>query len=458
MNRGIFREYDIRGVVATDLTPDVVENIGKALGTMVRRNGGTTVAVGKDARTSSDSLFASLTAGIVSTGCAVFDIGLVPTPLLYYAVYELAAGGGCMITGSHNPPEFNGFKMNLGSGSLYGDKIRLMLAMIESGDFDVAETPGRIEEKDVVTPYTTMVMSKITLKRPVKIVMDAGNGCGGVLAPRLMRDLGAEVIELYCDVDGTFPNHHPDPTVPENLTDLIAKVRQTGADAGIAYDGDADRIGVVDEKGNILFGDQILMIFARDILSKKPGSKIVFDVKCSQNLVDDIIKHGGVPLINPTGHSLIKARLAAEGAELAGEMSAHIFFNDEYYGFDDAVYATARLLRIMAATDKPVSEYLADLPPLVNTPEIRVDCPDDEKFALVASLVKEFKADGYDVVDLDGARVSMEGGWGLVRASNTQPVLVLRFEAKTPVRLDEIRRIFLEKLKRFPATAGLRSL
>ncbi|MBF0170709.1 MAG: phosphomannomutase/phosphoglucomutase [Nitrospinae bacterium] len=455
MNRGIFREYDIRGVVGTDLTPEVVNHIGKALGTMVARAGGAMVAVGYDARTSSPSLFTALTDGIVSTGVNVTSIGLVPTPLLYYAVHELAADGGCMITGSHNPPEFNGFKMNLGTGSLYGDKIRQMLAMIEAHDFVVADRPGAVGVKDVIEPYIAMVRSKIALARPVKIVMDAGNGCGAVFAPRLMRALGAEVVELFCDVDGTFPNHHPDPTVPENLTDLIAKVRESGAEAGIAYDGDADRIGVVDEKGNIIYGDMILAIFARDILARKPGAKIVFDVKCSQNLVDDIAARGGVPLINPTGHSLIKARLVKEDAALAGEMSAHIFFRDDYYGFDDALYATARFLRIMAANAAPVSTWLSDLPPVVNTPEIRVDCPDDEKFGVVERLVASFKADGEQVVDLDGARVAFPGGWGLVRASNTQPVLVLRFEGDTAERLEEIRARFLKKLRTIPLFASL---
>jgi phosphomannomutase/phosphoglucomutase len=448
MNRQIFREYDIRGIVETDLTPSFVTDLGRAYGTTISRAGGTKVTIGYDARTSSPDIFKNFTDGVRSTGVSVIDIGLVPTPLLYYSVYLLESDGGVMITGSHNPPEFNGFKMNLGSSSIHGSAIQALADMIEAVDFETGE--GALEAADVIEPYIAMVKEKITLARPVKVVVDAGNGCGAIFAPRLLRELGCEVIELFCDVDGTFPNHHPDPTVPANLTDLIATVQQTGAELGVAYDGDADRIGAVDEKGDILFGDQLMMIFARDILERKPGAGIVFDVKCSQNLIDDIANHGGVPIINPTGHSLIKARLVKEQAELAGEMSAHIFFAEDYFGFDDALFATTRLLRIVAATSDPVSTFLADTPKVYNTPEIRVDCPDDAKFDVIADMVADFKTE-YDVVDIDGARVSFVDGWGLVRASNTQPVLVMRFEANSQERLDQIASIFYGKLKRFPA-------
>ncbi len=299
-----------------------------------------------------------------------------------------------------------------------------------------------------------MVKEKINLTKSLSIVLDCGNGCGGILGPRLMRELGCEVDELYCEVDGSFPNHHPDPTVPSNLKDIQERVIEIGADVGFAYDGDADRIGVVDEKGGIIFGDQLLMIFAREILKRKPGAAIVFDVKCSQNLVDDILKQGGRPVLNATGHSLIKSRLSKEGAELAGEMSAHIFFKDGFFGFDDAIFATARFLRIMSQTNMKVSEFLADTPLLYNTPEIRVDCPDENKFDVVNDICAYFKKD-YDVIVIDGARVNFDGGWGLIRASNTQPVLVMRFEAKSENRLKELKEIVYQKLITYPSLEGL---
>jgi len=452
MNKDIFREYDIRGIVDKDLTPEVVESIGRAYGSVVARNGGATVTVGHDARESCPAILKSLSAGVMAAGIDVVNIGMVPTPLLYFSLHHLGPDGGMMITGSHNPPEFNGFKLNLGTGSIYGDGIQAICKMIEDGDYESGS--GSMTEKDVIEDYISMVKDKIRLERKPKIVIDSGNGCGGIVAPRLMRELGCEVIELFCDVDGSFPNHHPDPTIPANLADIIAKVKETGAEAGVAYDGDADRIGVVDEKGGILFGDQLLMIFARDILTRKPGAKVVYDVKCSRNLERDIKNHGGSPLINATGHSLIKARLARENAELAGEMSAHIFFKEGYYGYDDAIFATARLLRIMAGTDMKVSEYLKDLPVVYNTPEIRIDCPDDVKFGLVADITSHFKKT-HDVVDIDGARMNFDGGWGLIRASNTQPVLVLRFEAESEARLDEIKRIVYEKLSSYPSQKGM---
>ncbi len=452
MNKQIFREYDIRGLVERDFHPEVVENIGRAFGTTVIRNQGKKISVGYDARPSCPVLLDSLSKGIMSTGVDVVSVGLVPTPLLYYSLHHLRMDGGIMITGSHNPPEFNGFKLNLGTESIYGKGIRSIAALIEEKDYEKGQ--GVFSSVDVKEEYLSMVKSKITLKTKPKIVIDAGNGCGAILTPQLMRELGCEVVELFCDLDGTFPNHHPDPTVPENLKDLIARVKETGADAGFAYDGDADRIGVVDEKGNILFGDQLVMIFARDILSRKPGSKIIYDVKCTQNMEKDIKKHGGKPIINPTGHSLIKARLTQEKAELAGEMSAHIFFKDDYFGYDDATFATARFLRIMSETDKKVSQFLEDLPRVYNTPEIRVDCPDEVKFELIRDITAYFK-EKHDVLDIDGARVDFGDGWGLIRASNTQPVVVLRFEAKSLERLEEIKQIFYTKLKSYPSQQGM---
>ncbi|MDH5637401.1 MAG: phosphomannomutase/phosphoglucomutase [Nitrospinota bacterium] len=452
MNRSIFREYDIRGIVKKDLTPKVVENIGRAFGTIIARKGGKSVTVGNDARKSCGRLLKNLTEGITSTGVDVIQIGLVPTPLLYYSLVKLKPAGGVMITGSHNPPEFNGFKLCVGSMSIHGEQIQKMADMIEAKDF--ATGKGKVSQVEVTEDYIKMVKRKIKLDRKLKIVIDAGNGCGGIFAPRLMRELGCEVVELFCKVDGSFPNHHPDPTVPANLTDLIAKVKEVKADAGFAYDGDADRIGVVDEKGGILFGDQLMMIYARDILKRKPGAAIVYDVKCTQNLELDIKKHKGRPLINATGHSLIKARLKKEKAELAGEMSAHIFFKEGYYGYDDALFATARFLRIMAGEKKKVSQYLAGLPKLFNTPEIRVDCPDDVKFDLIKDITAYFKKT-HKVVDIDGARINFGDGWGLIRASNTQPVLVLRFEANSKATLTKIKKAIYKKLVTYPSQAGM---
>ncbi|MDH4185224.1 MAG: phosphomannomutase/phosphoglucomutase [Nitrospinota bacterium] len=452
MNRSIFREYDIRGIVTRDLTPAVVENIGKAFGTVIKRKGGKSVTVGNDARKSCGRLLKNLTDGITSTGVSVIQIGLVPTPLLYYSLVLLKPAGGIMITGSHNPPEFNGFKLCLGTMAIHGEGIQALADMIDRKDF--AKGKGKVSQVEVTEDYIKMVKRKIKLERKPKIVIDAGNGCGGIFAPRLMRELGCEVVELYCDVDGSFPNHHPDPTVPKNLVDLIAKVKQTGAEAGFAYDGDADRIGVVDEKGGILFGDQLMMIYARDILKRKPGAAIVYDVKCSRNLELDIKNHKGRPLINATGHSLIKARLKKEKAELAGEMSAHIFFKEGYYGYDDAIFATARFLRIMAEGKTKVSRFLAGLPKVFNTPEIRVDCPDDVKFGLIEDITAHFKKT-HEVVDIDGARINFPGGWGLIRASNTQPVLVLRFEASSAKGLERIKKVLYDKLVTYPSQRGM---
>jgi phosphomannomutase/phosphoglucomutase len=452
MNRSIFREYDVRGVVDADLTPEVVENIGKAFGTVIKRAGGSVVTVGNDARKSCPRLLKNLTDGIVSAGVDVIQIGLVPTPLLYYSLEKLKPAGGVMITGSHNPPEFNGFKLCLGTMSIYGAGIQAMADMIEKGDFAAGQ--GKVTQVEVMEDYIKMVKRKIKLPRKLKIVIDSGNGCGGLFAPRLMRELGCEVVELYCEVDGSFPNHHPDPTVPKNLVDLIAKVKQVKADAGFAYDGDADRIGVVDERGGILFGDQLMIIFARDILKRKPGAAIVYDVKCSQNLELDIKKHKGRPMINATGHSLIKARMKREKAQLAGEMSAHIFFKEGYFGYDDAIFATARFLRIMGGSKKKVSQYLSGLPKVYNTPEIRVDCPDDVKFGLIKDVTEYFKKT-HQVVDIDGARIKFGEGWGLIRASNTQPVLVLRFEAQSKRTLEKIKKIVYEKLSTYPSQKGM---
>ncbi|OQY29834.1 MAG: phosphomannomutase [Candidatus Cloacimonetes bacterium 4572_55] len=444
MNPSIFRQYDIRGVVEQDLTSPVTIKIGRAFGSYIRRRGGKSVIVGGDNRLHTRSLCKRLIGGIRSTGCDVIELGTVPTPALYFADIELDADGSVQVTGSHNPAEFNGFKLSHCHASVFGENIQELKRMIEENDF-VNEAQGKYEEKEIMSDYQDMIVGKVKLERPLKVALDAGNATASLIAPRVMRALGCEVVELYCEPDGTFPNHHPDPTVPENLVDLIALVKETKADAGIAYDGDSDRIGVVNEKGEILWGDQLLALYAREILAEGPAP-IIFEVKCSTALIEDIRRHGGKPVMWRTGHSLIKKKMKEMNSPLAGEMSGHIFFKHQYYGFDDAIYATARLLRIMAADKRPLSDLLSDLPRYPSTPEIRIDCPDHIKFEAVNRILDQFKQT-HQVIDVDGMRVLFEdGSWGLVRASNTQPVLVLRFEAKSEERLQAIKKEIEGKL------------
>ncbi len=450
MNPNIFREYDIRGIVGSDLTPEVVELLGKGFGTYLQRNTeGRAVTVGYDIRLSSPDFCRAITKGLTSTGCDVIDIGLVGTPLVYFSLFELNPAGGVMITGSHNPAEFNGFKLCVGKTTLHGQQIQEIRQLIENNDF--IEGNGSVSKADVATPYTNLLKNKIKLsgKKP-KVVLDCGNGSGGVVAPKLLKELGCDLIELYCEPDGNFPNHHPDPTVPKYLVDLIAAVKREQADVGIAYDGDADRIGAVDEEGNILWGDELMIIYSRDILNKKPGATIIYEVKCSQNLGQDITKHGGRPIMWRTGHSLIKKKMKEEGAALAGEMSGHMFFADDYFGYDDAIYASCRLLQIISNSDQKLSQMLADVPKTYSTPEIRVECADEEKFNIIEELKTYFK-ESHEVIDVDGARIVFPDGWGLVRASNTQPVLVLRFEAGSESGLAEIKKTVLDKLAEYPA-------
>ncbi|MBU2590735.1 MAG: phosphomannomutase/phosphoglucomutase [Nitrospinae bacterium] len=453
MNSEIFREYDIRGMVGTDLTDEVVTQLGQGIGTKMRRQGLVRVSVSRDVRLSSEGFSKALISGLRSTGVDVVDLGLTATPILYYSLFSLDVEGGIMITGSHNPPEFNGFKVAIGDSTIHGKEIQEIREIIEGGMF--AKGEGRLLEENIVPAYLEMIKERIKFGKKLKVVLDAGNGVGGMFAPQLIRDLGCEVVELYCEPDGHFPNHFPDPTVEKNLLDLIKKVKEEKADVGIAYDGDADRIGVVDEKGGIIWGDQLMVIFAREILSRKKGARIVFEVKCSQNLPKDIEKHGGVPVMSATGHSLIKNKMKEVGAELAGEMSGHIFFSDGYHGFDDAIYASCRLLQILSNSDQTISDMLADLPKTFTTPEIRIDCPDSEKFNIVADMTKELK-EKYNVVDVDGARVIFEDGWGLIRASNTQPILVLRFESLTPEGLERMRGLFYNKIKNYPVFVDLK--
>lgn len=447
MNPNIFRAYDIRGLAEYDLTDEVVENIGRAYGTYLARKGKKIVVTGRDVRLSSPRIQSALNRGILSTGMDVMDVGMVPTPVLYFAIVHFQVDGGVMVTGSHNPIEFNGLKLSEGLASLYGEQIQQLRQIIEKNDFETGQ--GQLIEKEIISQYKSMILQRIQLKRSFKIVIDAGNGTAGPIAPELFEKMGCTVIPLYCEPDGRFPNHLPDPTVMDYIQDLKNKVLETQADLGIGYDGDADRMGIVDKKGRVVFADQILALLSQDVLSRNPGATIVFDVKCSQLLPEVIEKAGGKPLMWKTGHSLLKAKMKEVGAPLAGEMSGHIFFKDGYFGYDDGIYVSFRFVQFLSSQEKSLDQLVDALPQFVSTPEIRMECPDEEKFRIVEELVSLFKKE-YPVIDVDGARVLFGGGWGLVRASNTQPILVLRFEAKTPSRLEEIRSIFMEKLSRFP--------
>jgi phosphomannomutase/phosphoglucomutase len=432
----IFREYDIRGVADDELTDAGVEQLGRALGTYLQRQAGKKINLGRDTRLSSPRLRDALISGLKASGCEVTDIGVVPTPVLYYSVFNLKADGGVMITGSHNPSEFNGFKTVCGASTIYGEAIQQIYRLIETGDF--ASGAGGEKSADLVTPYVDEVASQFHFPRRIKVVFDAGNGTGGPVMHRILEQLDADATEMFFEMDGHFPNHHPDPTVPANLKALIAKVLETGADLGIAFDGDTDRIGAVDDRGTVIYGDQLMIIYGREILTRKPGATFIGEVKCSQLMYDDLAARGGNPIMWKTGHSLIKAKMKETHAELAGEMSGHMFFADRYYGFDDALYAACRLMEIVSHSGQPLSAQLADLPHTVTTPEIRFDCPDELKFEVVRRCTAELRA-RHKTIDVDGVRVLFAHGWGLVRASNTQPVLVMRFEATTPELLQEYR-------------------
>lgn len=439
MNRLIFREYDIRGVADRDLTDEVVENIGRAYGTFLARRGKKRVALGRDCRLSSDRLHGALRSGMLATGLTVIDIGVGPTPLLYFTVFHKELDGGVMITGSHNPPGDNGFKMMCGKETLAGDEIRELRTLIENQDFDF-KSGGVSDRYDPAPAYCGYMRGNVKLKRTdLRFAVDAGNGAGGPLALAAMEAVGLKPIAMYCEMDGRFPNHHPDPSELHNVAELAARVQNEKLEVGIAYDGDADRLGVIDERGEVLWGDKLMIALSRDILSRHPGAAILGEVKCSQTLYDDIAKRGGRPIVWKTGHSLIKKKMKQEAALLAGEMSGHLFFADRYFGYDDAIYASLRLLEIIAALDQPLSSLLADVPQTYSTPEIRVDCPDEVKFDVVGRVLSHYRS-SHEVLDVDGARVKFGTGWGLVRASNTQPVLVLRFEAQTPSQLEEIRQ------------------
>lgn len=439
VNPHIFREYDIRGVAERDLTDDLARDLGRAVGTFQRRHGNHRLALGRDCRHSSPRLHEVLLEGLRETGVTVIDLGIVPTPLVYFAVFHLDLAGAVQITGSHNPPPENGFKMMRGKGSLFGEDIQRLRQLVEDGDFDLPGG-GSTEPHDVLPAYIGYMRGNIRLPATdVGFAVDAGNGTAGPAAIETMQALGLHPVELLCEMDPDFPVHHPDPTDPDNLELLTRTIRERDLELGIALDGDGDRIGVVDSHGDVIWGDRLLVILARALLRDRPGAGVLGDVKCSKTLYDDIETQGGRPILWKTGHSLIKTKMKEEGALLAGEMSGHIFFGDRYYGFDDAIYASLRLLEILATERKSLQDLLAGLPEVHATPEIRVECPDDRKFDVVQEVLERFRRT-HDVVDVDGARILFEGGWGLVRASNTQPVLVLRFEATDADRLAHIRR------------------
>ncbi|MFZ4757334.1 MAG: phosphomannomutase/phosphoglucomutase [Burkholderiaceae bacterium] len=446
----IFKAYDIRGIVDGDpskvtLTDEAVRAIGAALGVRAREAGITSIVVGRDGRLSGPRLIAALTDGITAAGVDAIDIGMVPTPVVYYATVLTGCGSGVAVTGSHNPPEYNGLKMMLGGATLYGDGITALYRSITAPGFEatLAGRPrGRVIQRDVTEDYLKRVLGDVKLSRPMKIVMDCGNGVAGALAPQLFRALGAEVDGLFTEVDGTFPNHHPDPAHPENLEDVVRRLRETDAEIGIAFDGDGDRLGVVTKSGRIVWPDRQLMLYAQDVLASHPGGQIIYDVKCTRNLASWIRQHGGQPLMWRTGHSLIKAKLKETGAPLAGEMSGHVFFNDHWYGFDDGLYTGARLLEILSRSADP-SAVLDALPDSPATPELQIRTAEGENFTLVAALQREAKFDGAtEVITIDGVRVEYPDGFGLARASNTTPVVVTRFEAETPEALARIQAAF----------------
>ncbi len=448
LSESIFREYDIRGIVETELTDEVVKKIASAFATVYIREGKKRISIGMDGRPSSENIKRIFIETMCRYGIDIVDIGLVPTPVLYYSVFKLELGGGIIITASHNPSEYNGFKALMGKNALSGPEIREIYEIVRDERFQKQKGGGKVEKKDMVSDYINYVLGDIKLDKKITVVVDSGNGTGGITGVPLFKKLGADVIDIFTEVDGSFPNHHPDPTKIENLQDLIKKVKDTGADLGIGFDGDADRIGVVDGNGKIIWGDMLMVILSRVILKDNPGRKIISEVKASEVLYSEIEKNGGIPIMWKAGHSLIKKKIFEEDAILAGEVSGHIFFNDRWFGFDDAVYSGARLLEILSKSDQTLEEMVATIPEMVNTPEIRVETTEEAKFKIVEKIISKFK-ENYEVISIDGARIKFPKGWALVRASNTQPSLVLRFESDTEENLREIRDIvepILEKI------------
>ena len=446
MNEFIFRKYDIRGIVETDFTDEVVVNLGKAFGTFVKRIGGKSVALSGDVRDTTPHLKKMFAQGLVSTGIDVKDLGIIPTPTNYFSMYHLDIDGAVQITGSHNPPEFNGFKMSLSQKAFYGDQIQDLKLLIDNQDFEHGN--GKVSNVPILQDYMDMLKSKIKLDKKLKIVMDCGNAAGCLSGPQIYKEMGIEVTELFCDVDATFPNHHPDPTEDANLKDIIKVVKNGDFDFGVAFDGDADRVILIDEKGEIIRADNMMCLFLPEII-KTPGQEIVFDVKCSQALEEMIIKYGGTPIVWKTGHSLIKEKMRQNNVKFAGEMSGHIFFADDFFGFDDAIYVGLRAAQTLSRTNKKLSELTAEIPKYYSTPEMRMECPTDlEKFNITEKAIKYF-TENFNCETIDGVRIRFDDGWGLVRSSNTQPVIVTRFEAKSQERLDEIKALVLDKLSEF---------
>ena len=445
VNKEIFRAYDIRGIVDVDFDEEWVENLGRACGTWFRSKGWDRAVIGHDCRHSSPAYQAAILRGLNMSGVDVLFLNLVPTPAFYFAAKKLNYKAGVVITASHNPPEFNGFKIWGEDTTIHSGDIQDIYKLMESGDF--INGTGIASFHNIIPSYIEDLLSGINLKRPVKVVLDGGNGAGGHIALEMLTRAGAEVVPLYCEPDGDFPNHHPDPVVEAYMGDLLKTVVEHGAEAGIGLDGDADRIGAVDETGKLMPGDRLLAIYARDMLSKIPGEMVIGDVKCSHLLFEDISNHGGNPLMAKTGHSIMKAKMAETGAGLGGEMSGHIFFADRFYGFDDGLYAALRIIEILSQEEKPLSQMLEDWHETFFTPEIRIDCPENIKFELVKLATAELKKD-YNVIDIDGARVVFEDGWALIRASNTQPALTLRFEASSPKRLQQVRNVIESLLSR----------
>ena len=443
INKYIFREYDIRGKVSDDFPPEVVENLGKAFGTFISRSGGQEIALSGDVRLTTPSLIESFKTGVLSTGVDVINIGILPTPANYFSMFKLDVAGAVQITGSHNPPEFNGFKMSRNKKSVFGDSIQDLRSIIEKEDYETGE--GDEAPYKILNDYRKMISEKISIERPLRVAMDCGNAAAAICAPDIFKKFNIELTELYCDVDGAFPNHHPDPTVKENLTDLIKLMKTGNYDVGIAFDGDADRVGVVDETGEVIWADQLMALFLPELVN--PGDEILYDVKCSKALEEEIIKYQGKPVMWKTGHSLVKQKMVELNCKFGGEMSGHIFFADDYYGYDDAIYVAARLLQTLSRSKKTLSELRSELPKYFSTPEIRLEAnSDEEKFMISKKAVDYFTAN-FDCSTVDGVRINFEDGWGLVRASNTQPVIVCRFESDSLENLDKIKNMIFEQVK-----------
>ncbi|MCM8768061.1 MAG: phosphomannomutase/phosphoglucomutase [Candidatus Omnitrophica bacterium] len=446
INRTIFREYDIRGIYQQDLKGDFPYFIGKAFGTYIKRKNMKSVCVGGDNRLTTNEIKEKLIKGLIDTGCEVTDIGIVPTPVLYFSIHFFNFDSGIMVTASHNPPQFNGFKMVVRKSSLYGKEIQEIADLIEKEDFEKGK--GKVEKKDVENDYINFMLEKFKFNKKLKVGIDTGNGTTGPLIEKIFKKLGIEFIGLYIKSDGNFPNHLPDPVVPENLKDLIEVVKKNNLDCGFGFDGDGDRLAVIDENGEILWGDKLMIIYSKDVLSKKKGAKIIFDVKCSKSLEEEIEKYGGIPIMWKTGHSLIENKLHLEKAPIAGELSGHLYFADEYFGYDDAIYACLRLLRILDNENKKISEFFEGVKKYYSTPEIRIEVPDDRKFEIVEN-VKKYYSEKYEINDIDGVKVYYPSGWALLRASNTQPALVVRIEGETEEILNKIKEEFFEVIEKY---------